>query len=353
MPASHFGGRKRRTYGVQFANLTTKIAIKPFEETDSALWDSFIDRSINGTIFHRRKFLGYHPPARFADASLMFYIRNTLAGVFPAAIIDDHGKKVLKSHPGSSFGCIVVDSPPGILDANQMVQELMKYAAIQGCSRIEFRIAPKIYNIYPTDELDFAFRLNGFEMRDVELATCVPLEKFGPSPSGEDIIKTFDDACRRSTKKALSSGLEVRLTEDLDDFAAFWDVLAENLKKHNTKPTHTKDELLDLKKRFPEDVQLVGVFDGSRIIAGIVTFVVNRNAAHVFYFGSLYEYQEKRGLNLAVLRLIQFGISRRLRYVNFGISTEKGGRFVNWGLFRFKESFGGHGAMRTYWVKEL
>lgn len=338
---------------MQFANLTTKVAIKPYEETDSSLWDSFVDRSINGTIFHRKKFLGYHPSTRFADSSILFYIKNDLAGVFPAAVIESHGKKVLKSHPGSSFGGIVVDKPPGILDANQMVQELMKYASIQGCARIEFRIAPKIYNLYPTDELDFAFRLNGFEIKDVELATCIPLEKFGPAPSEEDIIKTFDDACRRSTRKALSSGLDVRITQDLNDFASFWEVLAENLKKHSAKPTHAKEELLELKRRFPEDVQLVGVFDGKRIIAGIVTFVVNRNAAHVFYFGSLYEYQEKRGLNLAVLRLIQFAVSRKLKYVNFGISTEKGGQFVNWGLFRFKESFGGHGTTRTYWVKEL
>jgi hypothetical protein len=334
-------------------NLTTKIAVKAYAEADAQAWDDFIGRSINGTIFHKKKFLGYHPPTRFTDSSLMFYMKNTLTAVFPAAIIEDHGKKVLKSHPGSSFGCLVVDTPPGILEANQMVHELMKYAAMKGCARIEFRIAPKIYNIYPTDELDFAFRLNGFEVRDVELATCIPLEKFGPSPSEENIIKTFDDACRRSTRKAISNGVDARITQDLANFSAFWDVLAENLVKHGTKPTHTKEELLDLKKRFADDVQLVGVFDNGALIAGIVTFVVNSNAAHVFYFGSLYAHQEKRGLNLAVLRLIEFGLSRKLKFVNFGISTEQGGRVVNWGLFRFKESFGGHGAVRAYWVKEL
>jgi len=350
---------------MQFVHLTTKISIKPYEDADASVWDEFVGRSINGTIFHRRKFLDYHQPTRFADSSLMFYTKNTLSAVFPAAVIMDKDKKVLKSHPGSSFGSLVVDRPPGILDANQMVQELMKYAALQGCDRVEFRMAPKIYSIYPADELDFAFRiypadeldfafrLNGFQVRDVELATCVPLDKFGPCPTEEDIIRTFDESCRRSTRKALAGGVEARMTQDAADFSAFWDVLAENLKKHDARPTHSREELLDLKRRFPEDVQLVGVFDCGRLIAGIVAFVVNRNAAHVFYFGSLYAHQEKRGLNLAVLRLIQFGLSRGLKYVNFGISTEKGGQFVNWGLFRFKESFGGHGALRAYWVKEL
>ena len=334
-------------------NLTTNMVIKPFEESDSLIWDEFIDRSINGTIFHKKKFLGYHHASRFTDSSLMFFSKNTLKALFPAAIILDNGKKVLKSHPGSSFGCLIVDTPPGVLEANQMAADLIEYAAKENCTRIEFRIAPKIYNIYPTDELDFAFRLNGFQIRAVELATCVPLEKFGTTPSEEDIIKTFNEACRRSTRKALSSGVDARITQDEAHFSAFWDVLAENLKKHGAKPTHTKEELLDLKKRFPDDVQLVGVFDGNEVIAGIVTFVVNRNAAHVFYFGSLYAHQEKRGLNLAVLRLLEFGVSRKLKYVNFGISTEHGGTVVNWGLFRFKESFGGHGATRAYWVKEL
>lgn len=331
----------------------SKISVRVFEEKDAGLWDSFVGSSINGTIFHRRKFLGYHSPDRFKDSSLLFFDRNTLVGVFPAAIMNDGEKKILKSHPGSSFGSIIVGGPPGIAMADEMVRELVRFASNGGFSRIEFRLPPRIYSVLPAEEIEFAYRMNGFFIRDVELATCYPIAKIEGGTEDEQILKTFEDACRRSTVKAMRSGLEARLCHGIEDFAVFWEILAQNLLKHKTKPTHSKEELIELKKRFPGDVQLIGVFYELKMIAGVVIFVVNPNAAHVFYFASLYDYQNLRGVNLAVLRLIQFAATRKLKYVNFGISTEKGGTAVNWGLFRFKESFGGHGVTRTYWVKEL
>ena len=39
-------------------------------------WDSFIDTSINGTIFHRRSFLSYHIDRKFEDASFIFKKRG-------------------------------------------------------------------------------------------------------------------------------------------------------------------------------------------------------------------------------------------------------------------------------------
>ena len=53
------------------------------------MWDSFVKNANNGTLFHLRKFLSYHPKGRFVDHSIEFYKKNTLYSVFPAAELNN------------------------------------------------------------------------------------------------------------------------------------------------------------------------------------------------------------------------------------------------------------------------
>ena len=41
------------------------------------------------------------------------------------------------------------------------------------------------------------------------------------------------------------------------------------------------------------------------------------------------------------------------KYLNYGISTENSGKYINESLLSFKESFNGIGVIRTYWQKEI
>ena len=52
--------------------MNSKIEVYKFEEPDYDEWDEFVDRSCNGTMFHTRRFLNYHPQYRFQDHSLYF-----------------------------------------------------------------------------------------------------------------------------------------------------------------------------------------------------------------------------------------------------------------------------------------
>ena len=48
------------------------IVVNKFNQIDEKAWDNFVEQSSNGTLFHKRKFLNYHPPNRFIDHSLIF-----------------------------------------------------------------------------------------------------------------------------------------------------------------------------------------------------------------------------------------------------------------------------------------
>ena len=83
------------------------LTIKRLTKKNYAAWDCFVKKANNGTIFHLRQFLSYHPDDRFIDHSIEFYKNNTLVSVFPAAESIIKGERFLVSHPGATVGSFV------------------------------------------------------------------------------------------------------------------------------------------------------------------------------------------------------------------------------------------------------
>ena len=71
-------------------------------------WDQFVSSGNNGTLFHLRKFLNYHPQDRFQDHSILIEKKQKLFSVLPAAELIVDGKRILVSHPGSTVGSFVI-----------------------------------------------------------------------------------------------------------------------------------------------------------------------------------------------------------------------------------------------------
>ena len=87
------------------------ITIKRYQKNLESEWDNFVLNSNNGTLFHYRNFLNYQQKRSFCDHSLIFYWKNKLCAILPAAEDLTNGKKIYYSHPGASFGGIVYEKP--------------------------------------------------------------------------------------------------------------------------------------------------------------------------------------------------------------------------------------------------
>lgn len=123
-----------------------QIRLVKYEPEMEETWDSFIDNSINGTLFHRQRFMSYHAAGKFTDTSLLFYEGNKLLSVFPAAIImAADGKKVLKSHPGTSYGGFVFDSTLPLEDIFSILESVQEYGKQEQVDRIEFWQVPLLF----------------------------------------------------------------------------------------------------------------------------------------------------------------------------------------------------------------
>ncbi len=294
------------------------------------VWDEFIANSKNGTVFHTRKFLSYHKD-KFEDKSILIYKKNRLVGVFPAVEVD--GKII--SHRGSTYGGLVVGVKNRLSDSLSMWEKIINYYQ----KTIEFRKSEYIFDKYPSREVIFAAKKFGFKEVNEELSTCLDLE----------FVK-FSERRKRAIKKCK----DLKIIFDDMNYEDFYEILSNNLKiKYDTTPTHTLKEMKLLKKLLPGNYLLITIYKDKQMIAGIWLVLATDKTAHTFYIAQNYDFAEFQGLSCIVKNIIEYLQKKSFKYLNFGISTENGGEFVNKGLFEFKESFGGFGVSRFYFRKEV
>lgn len=313
------------------------ISVKHYKSIGKTIWDRFVQKSNNGTIFHRHQFLDYHPRDRFQNHHLVLAEREHTIALFPSVIDERDGKRTLVSHPGASFGGFVLPLNLGIDEIDALVRSLCRYAYKKGFHRIEMTLPPIIYLQQPNNYLDFCLIRNGFQYRKREVSSIITLNY-----SPERILSTFKGETRTAIRKAIRSGVVVKQSHD---FETFYSILEKNLKlRHNVTPTHTIEELKKLKGLLTSDIRLFGAFLGDQMIAGITVFVCNPRVILAFYISHLEEYQSYRPVNLLMFEVIKWTLERGFNFFDLGIFTVN--MEPNWGLGRFKENFGAHGIFR-------
>jgi hypothetical protein len=314
-----------------------KITVRKFTAKDTKDWDDFVERSNNGTLFHLRSFLEYHPKNRFNDHSLIFKKKEKVIGVFPAAVIVEDGANILASHPGTSVGSCVVPVELSFSDALGIVEELSSYCVENNFSAIRITQPPLIYSRRISQYMDFAFRKAGYHYLRREVSSILFLEN-----SVKENLAKFKSTHRTAVRKAEKSAIIIRQTEDYENF---YKILIKNLSiRHDVSPTHSLSELLYLKELFPNKINLFGAYLKNEMIAGVINFVVNDRIVLAFYISHKKQYQELRPINLLFYKIFDWAICNNFKVFDFGIFTvyEK----PNMGLARFKENFGASGVFR-------
>ncbi len=154
------------------------LELLPFTKTKTPdeEWDNFVDSSDNGTIFHKRLFLSYHPKGRFHDVSLVFKKNDQPFAVYPAAVIERDGKKIFVSHAGASYGGFVYKSNLNFREAFDLVESIVGYAKELNCDRIQLTPPPMIYQSKYSNYIDFALVKNGFNYLKRDVSSVIQLD---------------------------------------------------------------------------------------------------------------------------------------------------------------------------------
>jgi lipid II:glycine glycyltransferase (peptidoglycan interpeptide bridge formation enzyme) len=270
--------------------------------------------------------------------------KGKIVALLPAAVIERNALKVLSSHGGASYGGFVTKENISVQTAFDLVGGLLEYAAGKGFRSIEMTLPPVIYLKRLNNYLDFALYRNGFSFRKREISSVIPLD----FPMGK-ILSQFKPEARTAYRKSVKSGVTVRITHA---YKAFYKILEKNLAlRHQVKPTHTLEELERLQRIFPGRIHLFGAFYKGKMVAGVTNFLCNDRVVLAFYISHDMDYQSVRPVNALFYEVIRWSIEKGFRFLDYGIFTVD--EEPNWGLGKFKESFGARGIFREYYVKNL
>ena len=320
------------------------MTIVPYSVNHKEAWDEFVRQSKNGTFLLQRNFMDYHAD-RFTDCSLLVYDGGTvdsdgheqccglegLRAVFPANWVEQ--ERCVYSHQGLTYGGRINSSATTQAEVMACMQHIARYCIdMLGAERMVYKPIPYIYSTCPSEEDLYAIFRLGARLVARSVSSVVALA----SPLKMRTLRV------RQAKKALEHDFYIdRLMEgDRAGLHEFRQLLTATLqRRHGVRPGHSESEMRLLMDRFPKEFKVFLVKHEQTVVAGCLVFVCGR-VAHVQYIAAGDEGREKGALDMLFRHLIQDRF-KSLDFLDFGISTEQGGQFLNEGLIFQKEGFGG------------
>jgi len=291
-------------------------------------WDAFVEQdAANGTVFHTRSYLSYHEEGRFVDRSLVLHEGGKIVCVF--AVSDRNGS--LFSHAGTSYGGPVIHKKH--YSTRSISNILNALTAEIGCLPA-MRIAENVFFATGNDPLLYHLA----KQRKVQPELGVFVDVTGIA-SLDQAIDRFSRARFRSRARALlRNGYQEPAPSH--DYGRFYSLLEQNLKRHDTTPTHALDELKRLAAILGDRQQLIaGSQAGTWMIRG------TQRCWHTFYIARGDAAVDGEVL-LVLAQAMTTAAREGARYLNFGICTETRGQDMNYGLMSFKEGLGGQAVSR-------
>ncbi len=300
-------------------------------------WDSFVQDSNNGTMFHLQKFFDYHTPGKFSFNHLIFLNKDKIAAVLPGSKIGNR----YESPIGASYGSIVTKDIK-FNEAMEIVGTLIEYGRKNGLKEIELTAAPVVYENKPNQNLDFAMLWQGFTYKLHYISSAIKLDP------NIDIISRFSQSIRRNVRRSLENpDISIEINDRYDEF---YPILLENKSRHGVKPTHTFEDLLKLNSLLPENLKLFMVYFKDKPIAGSLMFFVNRTCALCFYNMLLYDYQELKPIQRVMYEVVKYSTEAGYNYVDIGVSQDtmaSNPMTPSLSLIEFKEKFDAKTVMRN------
>lgn len=306
-------------------------------------WDTLVENSNNGTMFHKVSFLAYHGKRFNNEEKHIVWHKGEHPFAlmsFTLKIIND--KKVMISPYGSSYGGPVVSKPLKLKEAYALVDALNKYILKENVDECRLTLPPSIYYKNNCEALSYSLEKFGFSIQSKDIISVLELKR----KSYEDVWNGYKSSVRRIIRKTRNDFKIIPKAP----ISQFYEILLEDKQRLNGIPTHTLEELKWLNNTFPESIWVdIAVHKETGARAGICYFAPNEKCLQTFYLSQETEAIRLNGVNV----LVDFGINNAVEqgfsYFDFGSSTV-GYDIQNMGVATFKETFGSFSSTRSTYV---
>ncbi|TYZ29949.1 GNAT family N-acetyltransferase [Selenomonas caprae] len=313
----------------------SRVRAVVYNHNYEAAWDEFVQNAKNKHFFFYRKYMEYHSD-RFNDLSLMFINdKDKIVALLPASRHDN----TLISHGGLTFGGVLSNESMSTELMLEIFNELYKFCKEKRIIKLLYKCMPYIYYKYPSEEEKYALFIHNAKLirRDVSTTIYLPCRY------------KYKKLRKRMINKAHNNGVEVKESKN---FRAFIDLVNSVLSKyHNTSAVHTGAELELLASRFPKNIHLYIAELNGELLAGTVVFE-NDDVVHTQYLANSGKGRALGALDCVIDYLVTEKYAKST-YLDFGISNEQQGRYLNKGLIEQKEGFGARAVVHDFYEWDI
>lgn len=320
------------------------ISIKKYTEKLNNIWDDFIFKSNNGTIFHTQQFLNYHQNKKFINHSLLFFDKDTLIAVLPAAT--NNNNKILHSHPGASFGGIVYGQNLNFAIYNNIISCLEQYCLENRFDRIKLINTPNIYHQIKDESFNYLLQWRGFIQKETYISHYLK------NDFQNETLGLLNKRKQRYIKSIIQNNNFSHVINE--NFNLFYPILLESKKLFKTTPTHSLEELLILKEIFPQKIHLLLFYQNKTVVGGSVIFFTTQNTALIFYNAINPKYKQEHLATFQLYQCMRFAKKNNKKILDFGVSHNpetKNSLTPKPSLIQFKEHFNTKGVLRVVYEK--
>jgi hypothetical protein len=248
------------------------------------------------------------------------------------------GKLTYVSCEGVSFGGFLWKKKINLINFLEITESLLQYLRSNNFDKCILKNPPFFYNRNPNEETEYALIKNGFTVSSVSVSNIIDLQNF----EFRKISEPKKRSIRKSMKKIEIEILANELTAG--NFKEYYDILFRNRALKNVKPTHSLDELIYLKKQFPNDIVIFSAVLEEKIVAICILFSINKEMILNFYLADDENYKTERVSEFILYKSIEWAKDKNYRYYDTGTSDSNGSLLE--GLFAFKKNFLANGYLR-------
>lgn len=309
------------------------IIVKRYDSGDFERWNNFVRKAKNPLFMFDRNYMDYHKE-RFRDHSLIFFSNYDIVAILPA----NEENEMLISHGGLTYGGLILNEKAKQHTVNECFEAIIEYLRKQRLNKMVYKAIPHLYHEQPCEEEKYALYYNNAKLVEVSASTVVNLKNPLKMSKGR----------KAQISRAKREGVEVQRLENKRDYDAFIALENEVLEsRHNTRAVHSSEELFLLHTRFPENIHLYGAMLSTELIAGVVLYEYGQ-VIHTQYMAANETAKTVGALDLIIATIIN-KYEESKQWLDFGISTEKKGKYLNGGLIAQKEGFGGRTNVYEIW----
>ena len=327
------------------------ITIKKYNKTYSKQWDDFIIKSNNGTIFQLQKFLNYHITRKFNDYSLLIMQNNKIIAVMPGTMTIENNKKKYYSHPGTSYGGIIIQKKLSFNILDQIVELINTYLKQKGFDNIFLINSPSIYWERHEETLDYLLQWHKYHVQELYISHATNITN----------CSQIDDLLSKRKKRYILNDKQLQnfhftKLNSQEELQTLYNLLKQSKLKFKTKPTHSLIELKKLISLFPKEIVIYVSKLKSTIVGGCIIFHTNKNTSLIFYNIIANQMMDSQLSLLQLYNCMKICKKRGSKIIDFGVShtpEQNNALQPKLSLIQFKEQFSASGIIRIAYKKEL